>query len=131
MNQHTDIKGWGVDADLADRPGVPAEMEPPRPLGNMSLGFPAQQSNGPSAVQSASRPLTPVYSTSLPPRGLSGVLRRAAYKIPDYKARRWLLLMLADRIDVIEHNVMPMTMVVGGLALGIVGIAGIRALARR
>ena len=50
------------------------------------------------------RSLTPVHSTAIPPRGLSGLLRRVAYGIPEYRARRWALLMLADRVDVIEHD---------------------------
>jgi hypothetical protein len=60
-----------------------------------------------------------VFSTAVPVRGLSGRLRRVAYRVPDYRARRWLLLMVADRIDVIEHR--P-----GGL-LKLVGVAGVLA----
>jgi hypothetical protein len=62
-----------------------------------------QQSGEPRPMVGPNRFLTPVYSTALPPRGLSGVLRRAAYKIPDYKPRRWMLLLAADRVDVLEH----------------------------
>jgi hypothetical protein len=51
------------------------------------------------------RGLTPVYGTAQPPRGASGFLRRAAYRIPEHRARRWMLLMLADRVDVMEHRV--------------------------
>jgi hypothetical protein len=49
--------------------------------------------------------LTPVYSTALPPRGLSGLLRRIAYNIPESHARHWATLLLADRVDVLEHRV--------------------------
>ena len=128
MSHHDDIVGWGADAPLANRPGVPAEMDPPHPIGHMSLGAPAQQTEGKPAARSRHRPLTAVYGTSCPPRGLSGILRRLAYEIPDYKARRWMLLLLADRIDVIEHNLLPTTLVVGAVTAGVLGL---RAVARR
>jgi hypothetical protein len=43
-----------------------------------------------------------VRSSAVPPSGLSGFLRRVAYRIPDHEPRHWLLLMLADRLDVAE-----------------------------
>jgi hypothetical protein len=74
----------GVDADPARRPGVPMEKKGrPIPGGNLS----------------------PVGASTLPWRGLSGVLRRAAYKMPQWKARHWLLLLFADRVDVVESAV--------------------------
>jgi hypothetical protein len=121
-----DIIGWGADAPLANRPGVPREFDPPMPLGNMSLMAPEQQSTGRPSAKSALHPLTPVFGTVVPLRGLSGLIRRFAYTIPDYKARRWLLLMLADRVDVVEHNVVPATMALSVLALGIVGLRALR-----
>jgi hypothetical protein len=45
-----------------------------------------------------------VYSTAAPPKGVSGWLRKRAYRHPDYHARRWLMLMAADRIDALEHG---------------------------
>lgn len=45
---------------------------------------------------------TPVFGTALPPRGLSGALRTRAYAIPEHRARHWLLLLVADRVDVVE-----------------------------
>jgi hypothetical protein len=44
----------------------------------------------------------PVFGTAQPPRGLSGALRRRAYAIPEHRARHWALLLLADRVDVVE-----------------------------
>lgn len=35
---------------------------------------------------------------------MSGWLRRRAYRLPDHRARRWLLLMVADRLDALEHR---------------------------
>jgi hypothetical protein len=48
--------------------------------------------------------LTPVFGTMQPPRGLSGLIRRAAYRVPEHKAPRWMLLLLGDRVDVWESR---------------------------
>jgi hypothetical protein len=45
----------------------------------------------------------PVSSAAQPPRGLSGVVRRAAYAIPEHQVRHWALLILADRLDFLER----------------------------
>jgi len=96
----SDIPGWGVDRVVGERPGVPKEKEP-APL---VATTPAQQQNGPAPFVGPNRFLTPVYSTAMPPRGLSGLMRRAAYKVPDYNPKRWMLLVLSDRIDALEHG---------------------------
>ena len=93
--------GWGADKDEKDRPGVPMETAP-EPLTHTNTMV-RQQTGEPKPVIGPNRFLTPVYSTALPTRGLSGVLRRAAYKMPDYKPQRWMLLLAADRVDVLEH----------------------------
>ena len=46
--------------------------------------------------------LTPVFGTSCPPRGLSGVLRDVGYKFSEGRLSRWLTLLFADRVDVVE-----------------------------
>jgi hypothetical protein len=98
----TRIPGWGVDRDPARRPGVPME----RRATMVGAAPPPEQPATEPVVKSASREtMTPVFGTSIPPRGLSGVLRRAAYRIPDHKPRHWMLLLLADRIDVWEGRV--------------------------
>jgi hypothetical protein len=44
--------------------------------------------------------LTPVFGTVCPPHGLSGMIRRHAYKrYSEGRAAHWLLLMAADRVD--------------------------------
>jgi hypothetical protein len=49
--------------------------------------------------------LTPVFGTSTPPRGLSGVVRRYAYRrYSEGRAAHWLLLIGADRVDAIESH---------------------------
>jgi hypothetical protein len=63
----------------------------------------------------------PVRGSAQPPRGLSGALRRLAYTIPEHRARRPMLLILADRIDVLEHRA------VDHPALALTAVAGILA----
>jgi len=96
-----ELTGWGADGDPKNRPGVPQETVP-EPLTHANT-LVRQQTDEPKPFVGPNRFLTPVYSTALPPRGLSGLMRRAAYKMPDYKPQRWMLLLAADRVDVIEH----------------------------
>ncbi len=53
---------------------------------------------------SGRKQLPPVYGTAQPPRGLSGLLRKTAYSYPDHLVRHWMVLLLADRVDVWEHR---------------------------
>jgi hypothetical protein len=46
----------------------------------------------------------PPYTETIPLHGLSGALRRRAYRLADWRPRRWMLLMLADRVDVLESG---------------------------
>jgi hypothetical protein len=95
------IAGWGSDLDRANRPGVPMERTPPRLDG--PLRPPEQQHSAVEVLVSPERPgITPLYGTSAPPRGLSGMLRRAAFKMTENDIRHWLMLLLADRVDVVE-----------------------------
>jgi hypothetical protein len=49
--------------------------------------------------------LTPVFGTSCPPKGLSGVLRKYAYaRYSEARAAHWLILIGADRVDAIESH---------------------------
>jgi hypothetical protein len=43
-----------------------------------------------------------VFGTSTPPSGLSGVLRRIAFRYSESSYGHWLPLMLADRVSVVE-----------------------------
>ncbi|MBV9891049.1 MAG: hypothetical protein JO090_09210 [Rhizobacter sp.] len=46
--------------------------------------------------------LTPVFGTSCPPSGLSGVIRDFAYRFSEGQLPHWQALMLADRVNVVE-----------------------------
>jgi hypothetical protein len=119
----------GVDRDPSRRPGVPAERWPQSELHARQVSAIRQQGR-PTGV---GEPLTPVFGTAQPPHGLSGRLRAAAYRIPDHFARHWMLLILADRVDLMEHRLRTrpdIALVVGaGLLVGTVALT--RALGRR
>ena len=46
--------------------------------------------------------LTPVFGTGCPPTGIGGKMRDAAYKYSEGRFERWLTLLAADRINVVE-----------------------------
>jgi hypothetical protein len=43
-----------------------------------------------------------VFGTSCPPRGLSGRLRDIAYRYSEGRLVRWVTLLFADRVDMVE-----------------------------
>jgi hypothetical protein len=47
--------------------------------------------------------LTPVFGNACPPRGLSGKIRDFAYNFSEGRLSHWILLMAADRVDVVEE----------------------------
>lgn len=110
------LEGVGTDRSPLNRPGIPQEQEP-RPLASAHWLEPEQQVSPQLPLIGQGLKLTPVYSTAVPPRRLSGAIRAWAYGIADYKARRWLLLMVADRIDVLEHRPTRLIKVAFGLSL--------------
>lgn len=90
-----------VDRDLRNRPGVPMERKP-KPFPGTHWPITPQKSRVRAVRHGRPGSMTPVYGTSQPLRGASGVLRRLAYRAPDHKVRHWLLLMFADRVNVAE-----------------------------
>lgn len=62
-----------------------------------------QQPRSVEVLQSNERPtLTRVFGTSVPPSGVSGMLRRYAFRFSEGSAGHWLTLILADRINAVE-----------------------------
>ncbi len=58
--------------------------------------------------------MSAVFGTSTPPSGLSGILRRYAFRFSEGNAVHWMTLLLADRINVAEgiiddlrHGIVP------------------------
>ena len=96
------IQGWGADLDRKNRPSVPMERTPPR-YTDAKEGVPEQQPERTEVLVSPERPgITPLFGTVQPPSGLSGMIRRAAFKSTENDLRHWMLLLLADRVNVVE-----------------------------
>lgn len=98
-----DTRGRAVDLDARNRPGVPMEKDP-QPLPGSRAPIEPMQPDAGIFKDALPQPMPPVFGTAQPPAGLSGLIRRFAYRYPDNLTRRWMLLMLADRVDVLEHG---------------------------
>lgn len=94
----------GVDQPVQRRPGVPMEAKPHLAEGAAPGGPPRQATEDEHLRRVGLDELTPVYGTAQPPKGLSGVMRRAAYRIPEHSAMHWMMLLSADRVDVVEDR---------------------------
>ena len=117
--EHADEPIYGSDLPGSERPGVPMETEPRSLTPTVHWTDPERQPPDRRVTKRRElQQLTPVFSTANPPRGLSGVLRRAAYRIPETRARHFMTLMLADRVDVLEHRVARLVKMVTLLPLG-------------
>lgn len=96
------IQGWGADLDPAARPAYPMERTPPRFI-DVAWEEPEQQRSTVKVFHSTERPgLTPVFGTAQPPSGLSGMIRGAAFRFSENDLRHWLMLLFADRVNVVE-----------------------------
>ena len=93
-----------ADKSPGDRPGVPMYGHAGMHAAIAKPPLEQQQATVPVLVGVDVGRLTPVFGTRQPPRGLSGLIRRAAYRIPEHKAGRWMLLMFGDRVDVWESR---------------------------
>src|SRR5438270_11565353 len=99
------IPGWGVDLDPADRPAVPRERFDPDASGAHWQLPERQTESWPRERSIEHEMLTPVFGTSCPPSGVSGVIRKYAYRrFSEGRAAHWLLLIGADRVDAWESH---------------------------
>ena len=96
------IQGWGADLDRKDRPGVPMERTPQRFI-HVPDSDPVPKEQHVEVLVSTERPgRTPLFGSVQPPSGLSGAIRRLAFKSTENDVRHWLLLLLADRVNMVE-----------------------------
>ena len=117
--RHANEPAHGSDLPGSERPGVPMETTPRPLVPTVHWRDPEPQPPDRRVTRRRElQKLTPVFSTALPPRGISGMLRRAAYRIPETRAQHFLTLMLADRVDVLEHRLARLLKVVTLLPLG-------------
>lgn len=97
------VKGWGIDANPKNDPTYPMKARNNGEHKGYSWVRPTQQRSDVEVLHSNERPhVTAVYGTSTPPRGLSGMLRRFAFRYSESSYGHWLPLMAADRIGIVE-----------------------------
>ncbi len=97
------IKGWGIDADPENEPTYPMKHYTGADHQRLNYERPTQQVRTVEVLHSNERPsITAVFGTSTPPSGLSGKLRRHAFKYSEGNWNHWLTLLLADRINMVE-----------------------------
>ena len=97
------IKGWGVDADPKNDPTYPMKRRKDGEHAGYSWERPLQQPITVEILHSNERPdVAAVFGTSTLPSGLSGILRRIAFRYSESSYGHWLPLMLADRLSVVE-----------------------------
>ena len=96
------IPGWGVDANPQNDPTYPYRDR----SGDDHSGEwqrPSQQPQSVELLQSVEHKQRPaVFGSSSPPKWVSGMVRRQAFRWSESHWAHWLLLMGADRINVVE-----------------------------
>jgi len=92
-----------VDADPKNDPTYPMKHRTNGEHEGYSWERPPQQPITVEVLHSIERPnVTAVFGTSTPPSGLSGMIRRVAFKYSESSYGHWLPLILADRVNMVE-----------------------------
>jgi hypothetical protein len=102
-NKPKSIPGWGMDADPENDPTYPMKRGNGADHERLNYDRPPQQRVNIEILHSNERPtVTRVFGTSTPPSGLSGAIRRYAFRYSESSWGHWVPLILADRIGVVE-----------------------------
>jgi hypothetical protein len=88
------VVGWGVDADPDNDPTYPYRDR------SADEGLTRNWKRPLHSIEHVRTPA--VFGTAVPPRGLSGMIRRAAFRWSESNWVHWLMLMGADRLNVVE-----------------------------
>lgn len=121
VREHRDRPVLAADLPAQERPGVPMEHAPQA----LTPAAPQQierQRPRRGVIHGRGRPMTPVFGTAQPLSGISGILRRIAYNVRETRARHWMLLLMADRVDVMEHRIAKLVKVLAIVPAGVAGV---------
>jgi hypothetical protein len=100
---YKDIPGWGMDANPENDPTYPMKRYTGADHDRLNYDRAPQQLQKVEVLHSNERPgITRVFGTSTPPSGLSGMLRRYAFRFSEGSSAHWMTLILADRVNVVE-----------------------------
>jgi hypothetical protein len=98
------LPGWGIDANPENDPTYPMRER-------LNVSQDPDSKHRPASLQpvdievlkSIERPnVSAVFGEAAPPTGLSGMIRRFAFKYSESHYGHWLPLLLADRVNVVE-----------------------------
>lgn len=102
-NKYSHINGWGIDADPENEPTYPIKHYTGDDHKRLNYERPPLQQSDVEILHSNERPsLSATFGTPVPPSGLSGAIRRFAFKYSEGSWGHWLPLILADRINAVE-----------------------------
>ena len=102
-NNYAHIKGWGIDADPENEPTYPMKKWTGDDHKRSHWERPPLQPVNIEVLHSNERPgVSATFGTSVPLSGLSGIIRRYAFKYSESSYGHWLPLLVADRVNVIE-----------------------------
>lgn len=97
------VEGWGVDADPENDPTYPMRNRAGVTSPPAHWPRPTPQQSDVEVLQSVEHDQRPaVFGVSAPPSGLSGMMRRAAFRFSENDWWHWLILIGADRVNMIE-----------------------------
>ncbi|MCF0054524.1 hypothetical protein [Dyadobacter sp. CY356] len=103
QKDYTHINGWGIDQNPSDVPAYPMKHRTENDNKGMIWERPAMQPETVEILHSNERPgLTAVFGTPIPPSGISGNIRRFAFRYSESHAMHWLALLFADRVQMFE-----------------------------
>jgi hypothetical protein len=120
-----------VGADLHDRPGAPMEHPPQKLTPTAPDRIDPMRPRRGLTHRRELRGMTPVFGTGQPLHSISGLLRRMAYRMPETRARHWMTLLLADRVDVLEHRIARLVKVAALVPVGLAAVVVAARLLRR
>lgn len=102
-NNYRHINGWGIDANPENEPTYPMKKYTGDDHKRIHYERPPLQPVDMEVLHSNERPsVSAVFGTSMPPSGLSGRIRRFAFKYSEGSWGHWLPLILADRVNEVE-----------------------------
>ncbi|MGA9648730.1 hypothetical protein [Pedobacter sp.] len=97
------IPGWGMDIDEDNEPTYPMKNYTGDDHKRSNYERSLQQIIDVELLKSNERPqYSAVFGNTVPPSGLSGIIRRYAFKHSEDRYRHWIPLILADRINTWE-----------------------------
>lgn len=103
IKDYSNIIGWGIDADPKNDPTYPMRHRTEERNQGYDWERPTLQPTNIEVLHSIERPnISAVFGTAMPPKGLSGMIRRLAFKYSESSYAHWLPLIIADRVNVIE-----------------------------